>query len=232
MVRVPERVRDDPNDPGFARTYAALPDATDLEPWLGWARAAGGPVLYVGPGAGRLAVPLWQAGVPLVGVEPHPGMADILARRLPAMEVVREPLQAARLGGRRFELVIGPSNVLAGPPLLAAAARLSSARVGLELMNPHWLSGARHRAVAVRRLGPRRARLDLVHPNGDVEAASVALRPPERLPAYLARHGLRLVWMGARPGAAAASETLASSPTYFALSAVSRRVDRGRPETR
>ena len=58
-------VRDDPGDPdpGFADLYASLPDATDLEPWLGWCRQARGPVLYLGVGVGRLAVPLHMGGV-------------------------------------------------------------------------------------------------------------------------------------------------------------------------
>lgn len=230
MVRVPERVRDHPGDPAFARTYAALPDATDLEPWLGWARAVAGPVLYVGPGAGRLAVPLWRAGIRMVGVEPHPGMARILARRLPHMELVEAPIERADLGGRRFELVIGPSGVLGEPSPLAAAARASARHVGLELMNPHWLAGPGRRSVAVHRLTARRARLDVTYPNGDVQEVSVRLRPPERADAYLRRHGLRLLWMGAGPGGSAGA-ALAESPTYFVLSAISRRIDGGGRDT-
>ncbi|HYZ01713.1 MAG TPA: hypothetical protein VFA92_09475, partial [Candidatus Binatia bacterium] len=63
-------VRDDAlqPDPGFAELYAALPVAADLEPWLSACLDAGGPVLYVGVGAGRLAVPLAASGVELVGV--------------------------------------------------------------------------------------------------------------------------------------------------------------------
>jgi len=61
-------VRDDPEhpDPGFAELYASLADAADLEPWLGWCRAAAGPVLYLGVGAGRPAVPLAASGIELV----------------------------------------------------------------------------------------------------------------------------------------------------------------------
>lgn len=227
MVRVTEarRVRDDPADAAFAETYAALPDATDLDPWLGWARRARPPVLYVGPGAGRLAVPLWHAGVRLVGIDPHPGMVAILRRRLPEMEVIEAPLESNALGDRRFDLVIGPSSIL-GAELLAAAARHSRRWVGLELMNPHWLAGPGREQVTVHWMTDRQARIDVPYPNGDLQEATVTLRPPEQVEAHLASAGLRLLWMGGRPGL-----DLAESPTYFVLSAISRRNDGFRGET-
>ncbi len=85
---VPRLVRDDPDrpDPGLAELYASLPDAVELEPWLGWCREADR-VLYLGVGAGRLAVPLVRAGVRLVGVDAHPGMIAHLQRRLPDLEL-------------------------------------------------------------------------------------------------------------------------------------------------
>src|SRR2546430_2010004 len=108
---MPRIARDDPEnpDPGFAELYASLPDATDVEPWLSWCRAAEGPVLYLGPGAGRLAVPLAAAGVELVGVDAHPGMLARLRERLPHVELVRSRFEDLDLG-RRFSLVIGPSS--------------------------------------------------------------------------------------------------------------------------
>ena len=117
-------VRDDPldPDPGFAELYASFPDATDLEPWLGWCREAEGPVLYLGVGAGRLAVPLVAAGVDLVGVDAHPGMLDRLRGRLPAVDLVLARIEDLDLGGR-FPLVIGPSGILGEPDCLAVAAR-------------------------------------------------------------------------------------------------------------
>src|SRR5215469_8115811 len=106
-------VRDDPQDPdpGFAELYASIPDAVDLEPWLGWCREAAGPVLYLGIGAGRLAVPLAAAGVALVGVDAHPGMLDRLRARLPDVELVQARIEELDLG-RRFPLVMGPSSIL------------------------------------------------------------------------------------------------------------------------
>src|SRR5215471_16332786 len=127
-------VRDDPQDPdpGFAELYASFPDATDLEPWLGWCREAAAPVLYLGIGAGRLAVPLAAAGVELVGVDAHPGMLDRLRRRLPDAELVLARIEDLDLG-RRFPLVMSPSSILGDPSRLAVAARHSSSRVALEL---------------------------------------------------------------------------------------------------
>src|SRR3989441_9614648 len=104
-------VRDDPlePDPGFAELYASLPDATDLWPWKDLALTARPPVLYLGTGTGRLAVPLHEAGVTLVGVDSHPGMLDSLRRRLPDTELIQSRIEVLDLG-RRVHLVILPSN--------------------------------------------------------------------------------------------------------------------------
>ena len=68
-------VRDDPSSPDarFAEVYAQLPDATDLWPWLELAQTAASPVLYLGIGTGRLAVPLHAAGIDMVGVDSFAG---------------------------------------------------------------------------------------------------------------------------------------------------------------
>jgi hypothetical protein len=67
MVRMTV-IRDDPLTPdrGFAELCASLPDTTDLWPWLELAKAAEPPILYLGIGAGRLAVPLQAAGIELI----------------------------------------------------------------------------------------------------------------------------------------------------------------------
>src|ERR1700680_2391552 len=98
-------VRDDPSipDAGFAELYAQLPDATDLWPWLELARAAAPPVLYLGIGTGRLAVPLHAAGIDLVGVDSHPGMLARLRPRLPGTEVVESRIESLGLH-RRFPI--------------------------------------------------------------------------------------------------------------------------------
>src|SRR5215470_5696983 len=125
-----------------------MPEAVDLEPWLGWCRRASGTVLYLGVGAGRLAVPLKAAGVDLVGVDAHPGMLERLHARVHDVELVQTRIEDLDLD-RRFPLVIGPSSILEGAECLAVAARHSSRWVGMELMNAHWLLDAEHPTVRV-----------------------------------------------------------------------------------
>ncbi len=200
-------------DPGFAELYASLPDAADIEPWLGWCRSAGGTVLYLGVGAGRLAVPLADAGVRLVGVDAHPGMLGQLRRRLPDRELVEARIEELDLG-RRFSLVIGPSGILAEAGRLAAAARHSSRLVALELMNPHWLLGAEHPTVRVSSRSRDHASIEVDYPGGWTQSASVLLRWPEDVESYLAQAGLELELMRGQDSEA---DTLLESPTYYVL---------------
>src|SRR2546423_13609592 len=92
-------VRDDPSSPdeGFAELYAQLPDATDLSPWLELAQAAAPPVLYLGIGTGRLAVPLHPAGVELGGVDSPPGMLSPARRRLPETQLIHSRIEGLDL---------------------------------------------------------------------------------------------------------------------------------------
>jgi hypothetical protein len=209
-------VRDDPHDPdpGFADLYASFPDATGLEPWLAWCRVAGGPVLYLGIGAGRLAVPLAAAGIELVGVDAHPGMLAHLRSRLPDVELVRSRIEDLDLG-RRFPLVIAPSSVLDEPARLAAAARHCdrAGRVALELMNPHWLLSAEHPSVRVLDAGEERIEIEIDYPGGWTHRAAVRPGWPEQIEPYLAGAGLRLELMRGQD----ADADLGESPTYFVL---------------
>jgi hypothetical protein len=210
-------VRDDPRepDPGFAELYASFPDATGLDPWLGWCRAAAGPVLYLGVGAGRLAVPLAAAGVELVGVDAHPGMLDRLGERLPGVEVVRSLVEDLDLG-RRFPLVIGPSSILGSSSNLAVAARHSSARVAFEQMNPHWLLNGEQAAVRVLRATREHAEIEVDYPGGWTHGAGVELHWPEDVEGRLARAGLTLELLRGQDDHAG----LAESPTYYVLARV------------
>jgi hypothetical protein len=210
-------VRDDPldPDPGFAELYASFPDATDLEPWLGWCRAADGPVLYLGVGAGRLAVPLAAAGVALVGVDAHPGMLERLRERLPGTELVHARIENLDLG-RRFPLVIAPSSVLGSVHRLAVAARHSSRRVGLELMNPHWLMESEHPSVRVLECTDEDAEIEVDYPGHWTHRAKVALCWPERVESLLDGAGLALELMRGRDPDADLDE----SPTYVVLARV------------
>src|SRR2546421_13081712 len=148
-------VRDAPSNPdeAFAELYAQLPDATDLWPWLELAQNATPPVLYLGIGTGRLAVPLHAAGIDLVGVDSHPGMLERLRRRLPDMELIRSRIEDLNLG-RRYALVIVPSNILGlGDRGRSAANHLSvGGTLAFELTNPYWLQAGASHGVRVQSL--------------------------------------------------------------------------------
>ena len=213
-------VRDDPlePDPGFADLYASLPDATDLDPWLGWCRQARGPVLYLGVGSGRLAVPLHRHGVQLVGVDAHPGMLARLGARLPGVELLQGRIEDLALG-RRFDLVIAPSNILYTPELLAAAVEHAERRVAFELVNPHWVHAGRGSdGVRVRTATDRHAELEVDYGSGFTQIASVDLVWPEAIDAFLVPAGLQLeVMLGHE------HDLLEESPSFFVLARISRR---------
>lgn len=212
-------VRDDPlrPDPGFADLYAALPDVDDLWPWLDWCLDATPPVLYLGIGTGRIAAPLQRAGIQFVGVDAHPGMLSHLRRRLPAVECHQSLIEHLRLK-RRFDLVIGPSSILESDVNLAAAVRhlKPGGRVGMELMNPHWLRSTRHRGVRIRR---DRLEVDYRLPDGSTVVQVVpGWHPgpsPEETRRRLGKFGLELVWLGARVG-----RTLIDTPTFYVLAGI------------
>lgn len=212
------RVRDDPRepDPDFAELYARLPPPVTLEPWLRWCRKASPPVLYLGIGAGRLAVPLAAAGVELVGVDAHPGMLARLRERLPAIETHQALIEELELGAA-FDLVIAPSNLLDSAAKVAGAARhvRAGGRLGCELMNPHWLRAGGSAGVDVKRLEPD-AWLDVEYRVGEElwvqEVRGVQLVWPESIDGHLEPAGLRLLWLGGEPGLG-----LAESPTFYVL---------------
>lgn len=210
MVRI---VRDDPldPDPGFAELYASLPDATDLEPWLSWCRRDGGPVLYLGVGTGRLAVPLRAAGVELVGVDAHPGMLEVLATRLPDLELIQDRIEDLELR-RRFGLVMAPSGILCTQDRLAAAARHSSGLVAIELINPYWLLSDPVHGVRVRSMTRDLAEIEVHYEQGFVQLASVDLVWPDAIEAFLERQGLELEIMTGH-----GLQGLAHSSSFFVL---------------
>jgi hypothetical protein len=215
-------VVDNPQNPdeAFAELYAQLPDVTDPEPWLGWARQAKPPVLYLGIGTGRIAVPLARAGIQLVGVDAHPGMLRRLAERLPSVELIQTRIEDLDLA-RRFELVIVPSDILSTTPRLQRAALhvAPGGRLPFELMNPHWLKAVSHPGVRVRSMTPTRVDMEVDYrlPDGSVhtqEARDAPLIWPEDVEPWLKTAGLRLERLfGAGEG------DLRTSATYFVLSA-------------
>jgi hypothetical protein len=211
-------VHDDPQnpDPQFAELYARLADATDLWPWLELARAAVPPVLYLGIGAGRLAVPLAAAGIGLVGVDAHPGMLAQLRRRLPGADLVQASIETLTLE-RRFDLVMVPSNILYTVRRLrgAAGAVAPGGRLAFELANPHWLRGGAGEGVRVIRFDGNETRLEIDYRNAGrryTQIADVSLVWPEEIEDWLSAGGMTLERMfGWREGG------LTTSPTYFVI---------------
>jgi len=213
-------VRDDPSNPeeGFAQLYAQLPDATDLRPWLELAHGATPPVLYLGIGTGRLAVPLHTAGIELVGVDSHPGMLERLRRRLPDAELIQSRIEDLNLG-RDFDLVIVPSNILCLVQRLRAAAShvAASGSLAFELTNPYWLRSGASPGVRVQSLDADGARFQVDYQLLDgrtvTQQAEIPLVWPEEVENWLATGaGLKLRRMFGRPGA-----ELLASPSFYVV---------------
>jgi methyltransferase family protein len=213
-------VRDDPinPDPAFAELYARLPDATDLWPWLDLAKDAHPPVLYLGIGTGRLAVPLHAAGIDLVGVDSHPAMLDRLHHRVPAMRLIASRIETLALD-ERFDLVIAPSNIVYLIDRLRAAGRHlgNNGVLAIELANPHWLRSGGGDSVHVRAFDGNQARLDIDYPLPDggvvTQRAEVALVWPEEVENWLAvGAGLELRRLFGRPDG-----DLSTSPSFYVV---------------
>ncbi len=213
-------VRDDPSSPdeGFAELYAQLPDATDLWPWLELAQESSPPVLYLGIGTGRLAVPLHAAGIELVGVDSHPGMLARLRQRLPGAELIQSRIEDLNLG-RQFDLVMVPSNILCFVDRLRSAENLVAAggSLAFELTNPYWLRAGAGRGVRVKSFDGNGARfeVDYTLPDGRTvtQQAEVPLVWPEEVENWLATvAGLKLRRMFARPEA-----ELVESPSFYVV---------------
>ena len=213
-------VRDDPfaPDPGFAELYASLPDATDLWPWKDLAQQARPPVLYLGIGTGRLAVPLHAAGIQLVGVDSHPGMLEWLKQRLPDTELVQSRIETMNLG-RQFDLIMVPSNILCFIERLRAAANhlAQDGTLAFELTNPYWLQAGASSGVRVQAFDSNGARFQVDYQLGDgriiTQEAEIPLVWPDDVETWLARGaGLKLGRMFGRPGA-----ELETAPSFYVL---------------
>jgi hypothetical protein len=213
-------VRDDPSSPdeGFAELYAQLPDASDLWPWLELAQEAAPPVLYLGIGTGRLAVPLQAAGIEMVGVDSHPGMLARLRQRLPATELIQSRIEDLDLG-RKFDLVVVPSNILCLVDRVRAAGNHVAAggSLAFELTNPHWLRAGAGGGVRVQSLDGNGARLEVDYRLSDgrtlTQQAEIPLIWPEEVENWLATAaGLKLRRMFAAPDA-----QLADSPSFYVV---------------
>jgi SAM-dependent methyltransferase len=101
----------------------------DLPFWRSLAAQAGGPILELGCGSGRVCLDLAKAGYPVYGLDNDPAMLAVLRARAagaPAagLKVVQADMTAFRLA-QRFPFVIVPCNtfsLLDGPGRQAALA--------------------------------------------------------------------------------------------------------------
>lgn len=91
----------------YDAAYAALPGVgADVDFYRALAREAGGPVLELGCGTGRVLVPILEDGVDVTGLDASPAMLDRLRRRVPAdTRLVCADMRDFDLGAARFALV-------------------------------------------------------------------------------------------------------------------------------
>lgn len=178
--------------------------------------AGGGPVLELGVGTGRLAVPIAELGIEVVGVDASVAMLDRLAQKATgaSVEGVLGDMVDPPVGDRRFAVVLVAYNTLFNlvdpadqQRCLRNAARclLPGGSVVVEAFVPSPSSAAD--AVGVRTLTADRvvlsvSRTDPGHQEAmgqyiDISAEGIALRPwhvrwttPDQLDALAAEAGL------------------------------------------
>ncbi len=161
-------------------------------------------------------MPLAQAGIKLFGADAHPAMLERLATRLPGIELVQGRIESLDLG-RRFDLVMVPSNILYTLERLRGAARHleSGGRLAFELANPHWLRMGEHEGVRVLRLDGNGARLEIDYGLEDrtyTQVADIGLIWPEDIDSWLSGANLVLERMFGPKQA-----ELSTSPTYYVV---------------
>jgi SAM-dependent methyltransferase len=90
--------------------------AADLDLWRELAAAAGGPVLDVGAGTGRVALPLAAAGHAVTALDLDPDLLGALRERAAAagleIDTVAADAAGFDLGGREFALVAVPMQTI------------------------------------------------------------------------------------------------------------------------
>jgi SAM-dependent methyltransferase len=111
----------------------------DVPFYVAEARKAGGPVVELGVGTGRIAVPTAVAGVSVIGVDSSVGMLDVCRRRAEEARVTE--LLDLRLGdianppvSERVSLVTCPFRAYLHFP--DTAARVGALRAARELLQP------------------------------------------------------------------------------------------------
>ena len=82
------------------------------------AKSVGGPALEIGVGTGRLSLPIAEAGVDIVGIDPHEPMLDVTRRKRADLgpttghlELLNADMRTLDLK-RKFNFVFAPARVL------------------------------------------------------------------------------------------------------------------------
>jgi ubiquinone/menaquinone biosynthesis C-methylase UbiE len=90
----------------------------DVPFWRNLALQAGGPVLELGCGTGRISIPLGRAGVSLVGVDRSEAMLARARQRIrrgrlaSQVQLIRSDIRSMPFAGSPFSLVMAPYGVL------------------------------------------------------------------------------------------------------------------------
>jgi SAM-dependent methyltransferase len=113
----------------YDTVYAQVRDGVDNDYYRDAVAAAGGPVLEIGVGTGRLLVAAFRRGVDVYGIDLSPAMVDRCRQKLPSDEKERVWVaDATRLRApRRYVLVVAPFRVLSHVHALADQIRLLDA---------------------------------------------------------------------------------------------------------
>jgi SAM-dependent methyltransferase len=113
----------------YDAVYAQVRDGTDNDFYLARMAAAGGPVLEIGAGTGRLLREALRRGVDAWGIDVSPAMVERCRAQLPAAARDRVSVADAvsmRLR-RRFLLIVAPFRVLSHVPAVEDQIRLLDA---------------------------------------------------------------------------------------------------------
>jgi hypothetical protein len=138
--------------------------------------------------------------------------------RVPEVELVHAQIEHLDLG-RRFDLVIVPSNILCTVPRLERAAVhvAPQGRLAFELTNPHWLKTTGHPDVRLRDFNHWQAAFEIDYhlPDGRIvtQVADVPLVWPEDIERWLEDTGLKLEHMMG----SGLDGDLEKSPTFYVV---------------